>query len=81
MHLHLPDRTLTRASAGSARPQLERMIVGTYSEMPGLLLQLPQAARLFGLAREACQTVLDELVERRVLRRTRDGQYGLRGGE
>jgi hypothetical protein len=61
------------------RTQLERMILGTYSEMPGLLLTLPQAARLFGLRQETCRVVLDDLTRRHVLRCTEDGQYGYRG--
>ena len=60
------------------RSQLERIIIGTYNEMPGLLLHLPQAARLFGLRLETCRVVMEDLVERCVLRCTIDGQYGLR---
>jgi hypothetical protein len=58
------------------RRQLESMIVGTYREMPGLSLSLPQAARLFGLGLGTCEVVLDDMVRHGALRRTADGQYG-----
>lgn len=60
------------------RGQLERMILGTYAEMPGLLLTLPQAARLFGLRQETCRVVLDDLAQRSLVRRTETGHYGFR---
>lgn len=51
------------------------MILGTYREMPGLCLQLQQAARLFGLRPSTCQIVLDDLVAEGRLRKAADGQY------
>ena len=51
------------------------MVLGTYREMPGLCLHLPQAARLFGVSVRTCQTVLDELVKTGQLHRMEDGQY------
>jgi hypothetical protein len=51
------------------------MITGTYREMPGLSLDLPQAALLFGLRPTTCRVVLDDLVRGGRLRRATDGQY------
>jgi DNA-binding IclR family transcriptional regulator len=59
------------------RTQLEAIIRGMYREMPGLSLQLPQAARLFGLCETTCRDVLDALVRRGTLRRAQDGKYQL----
>jgi hypothetical protein len=50
-------------------------ILSTYREMPGLILHLRQAARLFGLREATCSTVLEELVRQGRLRRALDGQY------
>jgi DNA-binding IclR family transcriptional regulator len=54
------------------------MVFAMYREMPGLQLHLDQAVRLFGLAPATCRDVLDQLVNRGALRRTRDGQYAIR---
>jgi hypothetical protein len=62
------------------RPQLESMILGMYHEMPGLSLQVPQAALLFGLRGKTCQIVLDDLVAQHQLARAADGQYIRRAG-
>ena len=43
--------------------------------MPGLILHLKQAARLFGLRETTCRIVLEELVRQGRLRRALDGQY------
>jgi hypothetical protein len=51
------------------------MIVGTYHEMPGLSLSLPQAARLFGLRPTTCEVLFDDLVRQGRLRQRNDGQY------
>jgi hypothetical protein len=51
------------------------MIVGTYREMPGLSLDLNQAARLFGLRETTCRVVIDDLVNDGRLCRSPDGQY------
>jgi hypothetical protein len=59
---------------------LETLILGTYREMPGLSLHVPQAARLFGLRHETCGVVLEGLAGQRRLRRIRDGQYVLNTG-
>lgn len=57
------------------RASLKAMMVGTYREMPGLLLSLRQAARLFGLRERTCEMVLADLVQEGLLRRSTDGQY------
>ena len=51
------------------------MVTGTYREMPGLCLLLPDAARLFGLREGTCQVLLDYLVGQGRLRRGLDGRY------
>jgi DNA-binding IclR family transcriptional regulator len=52
---------------------LERVIAG-YREMRGLALTLPQVARLWGCDEKTCQRVASTLMERGVLRRSRDGR-------
>ena len=54
---------------------LEAMIGGTYREMPGLALELSDAARLFGLREATCSILLDDLVRQGRLRRALDGRY------
>ena len=44
-----------------------------FEEMPGLTLTVSQASRLFGLDRDVCRDVIDELVRRAYLRRTKAG--------
>jgi hypothetical protein len=50
-------------------------IVGTFREMPGLYLHLPQAARLFGLPPSTCNVILKNLVTQGTFRLANDGQY------
>jgi Fic family protein len=42
-------------------------IRGDYFEMPGLRLTVAQGARLWGLSRETCAELLDELVREQFL--------------
>jgi hypothetical protein len=49
------------------------MILGTYHEMPGLTLDMEDAARLFGLKPTTCQIVLGDLLRKGVLRRGHAG--------
>jgi hypothetical protein len=58
-----------------ARSRLVALILGTYTEMPGLTLDLSQAARLFGLRDITCRVVLDALVDANQLHRSPDGKY------
>jgi len=73
-----PDRRSAppqdRTDESSVRT-LTHSVLSTYKEMPGLILHLNQAARLFGLREATCRAVLDELVRRGELRRAADGQY------
>ena len=62
------------------RRHLVALILGTYAEMPGLSLPLPQAARLFGLREATCTVVLTDLVRDGRLRQSADGQYRAASG-
>jgi hypothetical protein len=44
-----------------------------FAEMPGLSLTESQAARLFGIEREVCRTVIASLVDDAYLRKTASG--------
>ena len=44
-----------------------------FNEMPGMVLTLGQAARLFGLDQEFCRVVIDTLVDSAYLRMTTAG--------
>ena len=57
------------------RAHLRALILGTYAEMPGLALTLPQAARLFGLRDVTCRAVLGDLVREGRLRHSSEGLY------
>ena len=46
-----------------------------YEEMPGMCLTLPQARRLLGLDQRTCADIMNSLIDRGFLRRTRDGRY------
>jgi hypothetical protein len=50
-------------------------IQGEYVEMPGLRLTAAQAQRLWGLEREACAALLEDLVSAHFLVQTRDGVF------
>lgn len=52
-----------------------QQIEAEYREMPGLSVTEAQAQRLWGLDNTTCRRVLDALVERGVLRRTRREAY------
>ena len=66
------------ASTMSAQQTLDnelRRVQGEFNEMPGLRLTLPQAQRLWGLDRAACDSLLGALVDAKFLLRTRDGAF------
>lgn len=67
--------TVRGVNGEPSRSDLVNLILGTYAEMPGMSLHLPQAARLFGLREATCSVVLDDLVRGGRLRRSREGQY------
>ncbi len=52
---------------------LIRRIRNEFNEMPGLRLTLHQAARLWGLERDTCRAVIDQLVAASFLRWTTAG--------
>ena len=58
----------------SIDPRLLDRVLGEYREMPGLALTVEQACRLWGCDADACQRVVDVLVERHLLRWSRDGR-------
>ena len=60
------------------RQELTAIILGSYRELPGLKLNLDQAARLFGLRTRTCEVVLEDLVIAGHLRRGIDGRYILK---
>jgi len=73
----IPERRHSRRESPYGeprRPDLVRLILGTYREMPGLHLTAPQAARLFGLRDVTCCVVLADLVRDGRIRYA-NGQY------
>jgi hypothetical protein len=46
-----------------------------YLEMPGLALSKPQARRLWGLDCETCDRLLDEMINKKFLRKTPQDLY------
>jgi hypothetical protein len=53
--------------------QMLMRIRGEFGEMPGLRLTVGEASRLWQMAPEACESVLNVLVEQRMLIRTAKG--------
>jgi hypothetical protein len=58
-----------------ASPSLLGRIRAEYWEMPGLKLTSAQARRLWGLDRESCDSLLNDLIGAGFLARTRDGSF------
>ena len=52
-----------------------QLIRSEYLAMPGLSLTRAQAQRLWGLDPETCETLLDQMVLARFLRRTPNARY------
>jgi DNA-binding IclR family transcriptional regulator len=52
-------------------------VLAEFQEMPGMMLTLRQASRLFGLSEESCRAVIDVLVEADYLRHTGTGRVTL----
>ena len=50
-------------------------IKGEYEEMPGMCVTPPQAQRLWGLDPATCELVLNALLDRGIVRKTRRGTY------
>jgi hypothetical protein len=65
----------------TTRNAVSERIRAEYLEMPGMNLTADQVARLCGMERAACQTVLTALVDARFLALTPDGTYVRRNDE
>jgi DNA-binding IclR family transcriptional regulator len=65
------------AALSYAPPDIQKRIEGEYLEMPGLILSVAQAQRLWGLDRRSCEQHLFALVRENFLRCTPDGRYVL----
>jgi hypothetical protein len=70
----LSIRTL---SGPRSKDDVATRVRGEFMEMRGFSPTIEQAARLFDLPREECNSVLHHLVEQGFLRRTPDGRYHL----
>jgi len=70
-----PQQSVTERRHPAERERLLGRLAGEFTEMPGLLLTAPQAARLLSLEAGPCRRILQTLVERGVLRTTGTGQY------
>lgn len=70
----LPERS---PSQTAARSELLLRIRAEYAQLPGLKLTAPQARRLWGPDRAACDAALDALVKAKFLSRTREGLFVL----
>jgi Fic family protein len=80
--------TMTSPPADGSRPRLPELtgtgrllqrIQGEFVEMPGLMLTLPQAARLWCVAAPQAKAALTELVDGGFLMRDPKGVYRRRG--
>jgi hypothetical protein len=68
----LDVRWSVAAKDDSIDARLVDRVLGEYREMPGLALTIEQARRLWGCDAVTCQRIVDVLVERRVVRWSRD---------
>ena len=78
-HAHghvIPPQFVERRDVAK-REALSRRVLSEFTEMPGLVLTLEQAARLFGIGFEACGRILREHIGRGQLRLTADAHYSL----
>jgi hypothetical protein len=64
----------TRDAAPSER-EWTQIIRGEFLEIPGLRLTSDQVQKLWGLHRDACAAVLEDLLHQRFLQLTADGHY------
>lgn len=70
--MNLEVRWSVNANNDSIDARLVERVLGEYREMPGLALTIEQARRLWGCDAVTCQRIADVLVERHVLRWSRD---------
>jgi hypothetical protein len=68
----LDVRWSVAAKDDSIDARVVERVLGEYREMPGLALTIEQARRLWGCDAVTCQRIVDVLVERHVLRWSRD---------
>jgi hypothetical protein len=59
----------------SPEEALRKRARGEFGEMPGMRLSIAQAMRLWDLDRQACQSLLNSLVESGFLEVGSDGRY------
>ena len=52
---------------------MAKRVRAEFEEMPGMTLTMPQASRLFGIEREICKTVVEQLVTTAYLKWTSSG--------
>ena len=69
------------AGALEAMTPLAVRVRGEYREMPGLRLTVHQAARLFSVAHDVADAVLQELLRASVLARSQDGAFSASSAE
>ena len=72
--MNLVVRWSVAAKDDSIDARLVERVLGEYREMPGLALTIEQARRLWGCDAVTCQRIADVLVERHVLRWSREGR-------
>jgi hypothetical protein len=72
----VPTRFTERRNR-AARHALLHRVHSEFLEMPGLILSIEQAARLFSLPSSVCARVFVELVDDDLLRVATDGRYAL----
>ena len=70
--MNLDVRWSVAAKDDSINARLVDRVQGEYREMPGLALTIEQARRLWECDVVTCQRIVDVLVERQVLRWSRD---------
>lgn len=74
------DRIGSDRRKSDTREQIINNIVGTFNEMAGMSLTVPQACRLFGIAdRDRCERIVQDAVARGLLAITAEGLL-IRGG-
>ena len=77
--LDVKRKSLSIRSLNYKRPPVDVIsrVRGEFIEMRGFSPTVEQAARLFDLSREECDSVLNGLVQQGFLHRTIDGRYRL----
>ena len=69
--------TCVSTSESRDMPGWRQRIAAEYREMPGLMLTIDQAARLWCLDHDLAELLLEQLRDAYVLTRTKDGSYRL----